>query len=112
VSRAGPALHLGAGCNECTECSAQSTQCRAVALLRFENAVQVVFAVMVLPGRRDQDPIDDDNKSLENSCVVPDAALADVPASLRALPEPTRGFVRAEELLDPAGALPRGGCNR
>jgi hypothetical protein len=48
---------------------------------------------------------------LENSFVVPDAALHDVLASPRALPKPTRGFVRAEEPLDPAGALPRGGCN-
>jgi hypothetical protein len=49
--------------------------------------------------------------SLEDSFTVPDATPAGVPASLRALPEPTRGFVRAEELLDPAGALPHGGCN-
>jgi hypothetical protein len=33
--------------------------------LRFENAVQAVFAVMVLPGRRHPDPIKDDNKSME-----------------------------------------------
>jgi hypothetical protein len=38
-----------------------------VALLRFENAVHVVFAVMVLPGRRDPDPIDVENKSPEAS---------------------------------------------
>jgi len=82
-----------------------------VALLRFENAVQAIFAVMVLSGRRDPDPINDDNKSLENSLAVPDAAPADVPAALRALSEPTRSFVRAAELLHPAGALPRGGCN-
>jgi hypothetical protein len=57
--------------------------------LRFENAAQAVLFVTVLPGRRDPDPIDDDNKSLENSFVVPDAALADVPAALRAPAEPT-----------------------
>jgi hypothetical protein len=39
-------------------------------------------------------------------------ALADVLASLRALSELTRGFVRAEQMLDPARAEPLGGCNR
>lgn len=57
---------------------------RVVALLRFETAVQEVFAVTVLPGRRWPDLINDDPTLLENSFVVPDAALADVPATLRA----------------------------
>ena len=56
-----------------------------VALLRFETAVQEVFAVTVLPGRRYPELINDDEKLLENSFVVPDAALADVPAALRGL---------------------------
>ena len=51
-----------------------------VALLRFETAVQEVFAVTVLPGRRYPELINDDEKLLENSFVVPDAALADVSA--------------------------------
>ena len=38
----------------------------------------------VLPCRRYPELINDDEKLLENSFVVPDAALADVPASLRA----------------------------
>jgi hypothetical protein len=50
--------------------------------------------------------------SLENSFVVPDAALADVPASRRAPSEPTGGFVRAEQMLDPARAEPIGSSNR
>ena len=54
-----------------------------VALLRFETAVQEVFAVTVLPGRRYPDLINDDDKLLENSFTVPDVALADVSASLR-----------------------------
>jgi uncharacterized protein (TIGR03032 family) len=54
-----------------------------VALLRFETAVQEVFAVTVLPGRRYPDLINDDDTLLENSFMVPDAALADVPAFLR-----------------------------
>ena len=47
-------------------------------LLRFATAVQEVFAVTVLPGRRYPDLINDDELLLENSFVVPDAALADV----------------------------------
>ena len=62
-----------------------------MALLRFENAVQAVFAVMVLPGRRHPAPINDDDKLQENSFAVPDAASADVPAAPRAPADPTRG---------------------
>jgi hypothetical protein len=46
--------------------------------------VQEVFAVTVLPGRRYPELINDDEKLLENSFVVPDAALADVSAAVRA----------------------------
>ena len=53
--------------------------------------MQEVFAVTVLPGRRYPDLINDDEKLRENSFKVPDAALADVPASLRGPAEPTRG---------------------
>jgi hypothetical protein len=55
-----------------------------VALLRFDTTVQEIFAVAVLPGRRWPELINDDQTRLENSFVVPDAALADVPAALRA----------------------------
>jgi uncharacterized protein (TIGR03032 family) len=64
---------------------------QVVALLRFETAVQEVFAVAVLRGRRYPDLINDDNTLLENSFVVPDAALADVPAALRGPAEPAPG---------------------
>ena len=37
----------------------------------------------VLPGRRYPELINDDEKLLENSFVVPDAALADVSPALR-----------------------------
>ena len=53
--------------------------------------MQEVFAVTVLPGKRYPELINDDEKQLENSFVVPDAALADVPASLRGPAESTRG---------------------
>jgi hypothetical protein len=57
---------------------------RVVALLRFDTTVQEIFAVAVLPGRRWPELINDDETRLENSFVVPDATLADVPAALRA----------------------------
>jgi hypothetical protein len=62
-----------------------------VAFLRFETAVQEVFAVAALPGRRCPELIDDYDTLLENSFVVPDAALADVPSSLRLPARPIRG---------------------
>ena len=75
----------------CGVCAVELATGRVVALLRFETAVQEVFAVAVLPGRRYPELINDDEKLLENSFVVPDAALADVSASLRAPSEPNHG---------------------
>jgi uncharacterized protein (TIGR03032 family) len=68
----------------CGVCAIDLRSGQVVALLRFETAVQEVFAVTVLPGRRYPDLIDDDATLLENSFTVPEAALADVPAALRA----------------------------
>jgi uncharacterized protein (TIGR03032 family) len=68
----------------CGVCVIDLRSGQVVALLRFETAVQEVFAVTVLPGRRYPDLINDEETLLENSFVVPDAALADVPAALRA----------------------------
>jgi uncharacterized protein (TIGR03032 family) len=68
----------------CGVCAVDLASGRVVALLRFDTAVQEIFAVTVLPGRRWPELINDDETLLENSFVVPDAALADVPASLRA----------------------------
>jgi uncharacterized protein (TIGR03032 family) len=67
----------------CGVCAIDLTTGQVVGLLRFETAVQEIFAVTVLPGRRYPDLINDDTKPLENSFTVPDAALADVPAALR-----------------------------
>ena len=52
----------------------------------------------MLPVRPYSDLINDDEKLLENSFVVPDAALADVPASLRRpnRTDPRRGGVGRE----------------
>jgi uncharacterized protein (TIGR03032 family) len=67
----------------CGVCAVDLTTGQVVALLRFETSVQDVFAVTVLAGRRYPELINDDEKLLQNSFVVPDAALVDVPATLR-----------------------------
>src|SRR5262249_19035228 len=73
----------------CGVCAVDLATGRVVALLRFDTAVQEVFAVAVLPGRRWPELINDDDTRPGNSLVVPDAALADVPAALRATADPT-----------------------
>ena len=73
---------LAADERTCGVCVIDLTSGQVVALLRFESGVQEVFAVTLLPGRRYPELINDDEKLLENSFVVPDAALADVPAVL------------------------------
>jgi uncharacterized protein (TIGR03032 family) len=55
-----------------------------VAFLKFEEAVQEVFAVALLPGIRFPDLINDNAELIGSSFVLPDAALRDVPAELRA----------------------------
>lgn len=52
---------------------------QTVALVKFEDAVQEVFAVALLPGRRFPDLLEDSNALLETSYVVPDEALKDLP---------------------------------
>ncbi len=71
----------------CGVCVVDLTRGEPIALLRFEEGVQEVFAVQVLPGRRYPELVNDDSKLLENSFVVPDAALVDVPAVLRGQPD-------------------------
>ena len=68
----------------CGVCVIDLRNGQVIGLLRFETAVQEVFAVTVLPGRRFPELINDDENLLENSFVVPDAALADVSPALRA----------------------------
>ena len=67
----------------CGVCAIDLRSGQVVGLLRFDTAVQEIFAVTVLPGRRYPDLINDDETLLENSFTVPDAALADVPAVLQ-----------------------------
>jgi len=52
---------------------------RTVAFLRFEAAVQEIFAVQVLHGVRYPDIIHDNEELVGNSFVLPTAALRDVP---------------------------------
>jgi uncharacterized protein (TIGR03032 family) len=55
-----------------------------VAFLKFEEAVQEIFAVALLHGMRFPDLINDDAELVGSSFVLPDAALRDVPAEMRA----------------------------
>jgi hypothetical protein len=51
--------------------------------VRFEDAVQEIFAVEVLPNCRFPELITDDPVLVSDSFVLPDAALSQVPAHLR-----------------------------
>jgi uncharacterized protein (TIGR03032 family) len=57
---------------------------QVVAFLKFEEAVQEVFAVALLHGIRFPDLINEDAELIGSSFVLPDDALRDVPAELRA----------------------------
>jgi uncharacterized protein (TIGR03032 family) len=57
---------------------------KVVAFLKFEAAVQEIFAVALLPGMRFPDLINDDAELVGSSFVLPDEALRDVPPELRA----------------------------
>lgn len=52
---------------------------QTVAFLKFEDAVQEIFAVRVLPNIRFPEIIDWDEQLIGSSYVLPDEALADVP---------------------------------
>jgi uncharacterized protein (TIGR03032 family) len=56
-----------------------------LAWVKFEDAVQEVFAVQVLPGVRFPDVIPDDRQLLADTFVLPDEALQAVPEGLRQL---------------------------
>ena len=56
---------------------------QTVAYLKFEDAVQEIFAVAVLPGRRFPEVLNDDPARIANSFVLPDQALAEVAEPLR-----------------------------
>ncbi len=75
---------LSASERTCGVCVVDLNTGQVVALLRFEDAVQEVFAVQVLPGKQYPELINDDKTLMENSFVLPDEALQDVPDSVRA----------------------------
>ena len=54
-----------------------------VGFVKFEEAVQEIFAVQILHNARFPELVNDDNELLNNSFVLPDEALADVPEVLR-----------------------------
>lgn len=57
---------------------------QVLAFLKFEEAVQEIFAVALLPGMRYPELINDDAELIGSSFVLPNDALRDVPADLRA----------------------------
>jgi uncharacterized protein (TIGR03032 family) len=67
----------------CGVCVVDLRRGEVVALLKFTSGVQEVFAVAVLP-RRWPDLINDDEKVLESSFVVPSECLGEVAATVRA----------------------------
>ena len=67
----------------CGVCVVDLRRGEPAALLKFTGGVQEVFAVAVLP-RRFPDLINDDEKLLESSFVVPTACLGEVAATVRA----------------------------
>jgi uncharacterized protein (TIGR03032 family) len=67
----------------CGLCVVDLRRGAVVALLKFTSGVQEVFAVALLP-RRLPDLINDDEKLLESSFVVPTECLGEVAATVRA----------------------------
>jgi uncharacterized protein (TIGR03032 family) len=63
-----------------------------VAFLKFEDAVQEIFAVSVLPGIRFPEIIDWDENLLASSYVLPDEALADVPEERKQIIKPSVNY--------------------
>ncbi len=67
----------------CGVCVVDLRRGETVALLKFESGVQEIFAVALLP-RRFPELINDDEKLLESSFVVPTECLGEVAATVRA----------------------------
>jgi len=67
----------------CGVCVVDLRRGEVVALLKFTSGVQEVFAVALLP-RRFPDLINEDEKLLESSFVVPSECLGEVAATVRA----------------------------
>ena len=74
---------LSAGERTCGVCVVDIRTGETVALLKFQSGVQEIFAVALLT-RRFPDLINDNDKLLESSFVVPSECLGDVAATVRA----------------------------
>jgi uncharacterized protein (TIGR03032 family) len=59
---------------------------QTVAFVQFEGAVQEIFAVQVLAGRRFPEVINDDQARIADSFLLPEESLAEVSAPLREAP--------------------------
>ncbi|NER80431.1 MAG: TIGR03032 family protein [Leptolyngbya sp. SIO1D8] len=70
---------------------------QTLAFLRFEDAVQEIFAVQVLPGMRFPELFVNENEFLKTSYVLPDAALAEVELSEVPLTEAEQCFQAARQ---------------
>ena len=67
----------------CGVCVVDLRRGEPIGLLKFTSGVQEVFAVSLLP-RRFPDLVNDDEKLLESSFVVPTESLGEVAATVRA----------------------------
>jgi uncharacterized protein (TIGR03032 family) len=72
---------------------------KTVAFVKFEDAVQEIFAVQVLPGVRHPDVINDQPRLIADSFVVPDETLDIVPEPLRHRARVTQETFMSEEML-------------
>jgi len=68
-----------------------------VAFLRFEGIVQEIFSVQVLPDIRFPDIVNEPGRALDSSFVLPDAALAKVPADLRGDAQPSSRVIASTD---------------
>jgi uncharacterized protein (TIGR03032 family) len=72
---------------------------QTVAFVKFEDAVQEIFDVQVLPGVRHPDVTNDQPRLIADSFVVPDEALDCVPGPLRHAARVTQEPSIPEEIL-------------
>jgi uncharacterized protein (TIGR03032 family) len=72
---------------------------QTIAHVKFEDALQEIFAVQVLPGVRHPDVINDQPRVIADSFVVPDEALDLVPVPLRHAARVTKEPSMPEEIV-------------
>ncbi len=89
----------------CGVCVVDLQRGTTVALLRFDSRVQEIFAVSLLP-RRYPDLINDDDKLLESSFVVPTECLGEVAHTV------SRSLAATRSLRSGARTLPRAPLRR